>query len=199
MRKKTVIILISLLFVISCKSVDNKRVKKDIIGINEQLYELEKDQIVLEEKLKKIIKKNKTFNVGKKREYDEKDIYSKGYKLFIEEKYSNAVSVLKKLVKNFSNDSIIDNTLFWIAEAYMKMDEFDKAIKYYKILYRYFPFSEKADYALYKIGYIYYYKKKDYMMANLAFLKIIREYPTSDFKNSAINFRKKIKKKRRRK
>jgi len=198
MRVQTVIILLPLLFVISCKSVDTVRIKKDIVGINEQLYELEKDQIVIEEKIKRLTSRKEISKVENKNDktFNKKSIYTKGYKLFLEENYSKAVSILGELVRAYSTDTITDNALFWIAESYMKLNDLKKAVRYYKILYRYFPFSEKADYALYKIGYIYY-KLKDYIKSDLAFIKILREYPTSDFKRSALNFRKKIKKNRR--
>jgi len=189
-----------LLMLISCKSIETKRVKKDIIGVNEQLYELEKAQIKTDENIKRLSKKIKT-DKKKKSDYNFKDkqtLYSSGYKLFIQEDYSKAIKVLKKIVINFSDNTLIDNTLFWLAESYLKLNNFEQALNYYKTLYRYFPFSEKADYSLYKIGYIYY-TKKDYAKATIAFSRILREYPLSDFKKSAVAYKKKMKKNRRKK
>lgn len=200
MKKQILVILIVLLVAVSCKSIGTDRVKKDIIGINEQLYQLEKSQITTEANIKKISKKTSVSkkNVSVKNVTNKKATYSKGYKLFLEENYSKAISTLKKIVQRYSDDRIIDNSLFWLAESYLKLNKLNQAINYYKLIYRYFPFSEKADYALFKIGYIYF-KKKNYTRADLAFYKILKEYQDSDFKKSSLNYRKKIKKYRRRK
>ncbi len=189
-----------LLVLISCTSIETKRVKKDIIGVNEQLYELEKSQIQTEENIKRLSKvikanKKKTSNHGFK---NKQSLYSSGYKLFLQEDYSKAINVLKKVVIDFSNDTILDDTLFWLAESYLKLNNLKQALRYYKTLYRYFPFSEKADYSLYKIGHIYY-TQKDYAKATIAFSRILKEYPLSDFKKSAVAYKKKMKKNRRKK
>ncbi len=200
MKKQILIFLIVTLVMISCKSIDNDRIKKDIVGINEQLYQLESSQIKTEENLKKI---SKNLTVSKIRKTDKKDknkkaIYAKGYKLFLEENYSKAILTLEQIVLMYSNDKIIDNSLFWLAESYLKLNKLNDAVNYYKLIYRYFPFSEKADYALYKIGYIYF-KQKHYNKADLAFQKILKEYQDSDFRKSSLNYRQKIKKNRSRK
>ena len=199
MIRKLFFIIFALLLIIACKSVESDRIKKDIVGINEQLYELEKNQITSDEFLKRLSKKvadNAVIKSKKKHNNNMQELYSSGYKLFLEEKYDKALDILKKIVSRFEKDNIVDNSLFWIAESFLKLKDLKSAIGYYQILYRYFPFSDKADYSLFKIGYIYYQQKK-YSKAKLAFMKLLNEYPDSDFRRSALSYNKKIKKMRR--
>lgn len=200
MKKLILIILIVTLVMTSCRSIEDKRIEKDIIGINEQLYQLESNQIKTEENLKRISKNLTVSKIKKtdKKDKNKKSIYAKGYKLFLEENYSKAILTLEKIVLMYSNDRIIDNSLFWLAESYLKLNKLKDAINHYKLIYRYFPFSEKADYALFKIGYIYF-KQKHYTKSDLAFQKILKEYQDSDFRKSSLNYRKKIKTHRSRK
>ena len=200
MKKQILFVLIIVSSIVSCKSTGSDRIKKDIIGINEQLYELEKNQITIEENLITLTKNKAVSEKSKAKEMnnDKSTLYSTGYKFFLEENYSKAIPILKKIILKYSNDKLVDNSLFWLAESYLKINNLKSAINYYKLIYRYFPFSEKADYALFKIGYIYY-KQKNYSKADLAYYKLLKEYPYSDFKRSTLNYRKKIKKNRRRK
>ncbi len=200
MKKQILFILIVLSVITSCKSTGSDRIKKDIIGINEQLYQLEKSQITTEESLKKL-----SINAEKDKKSKSKisnnniqAIYSKGYRLFLEENYPKAIQSLKKIVVKYQDNRIVDNSLFWMAESYFKLNKFKQALNYYKLIYRHLPFSEKADYALFKIGYIYF-KQKNYSKSDIAFLRILKEYPDSEFRKSSLNYRRKIKKNRRRK
>jgi len=100
MKKQILFILIVLSVITSCKSTGSDRIKKDIIGINEQLYQLEKNQITTEENLKilsvntEIEKKNKS-KIGKNKK---QEIYAKGYRLFLEENYQKAIQSLNKIL-----------------------------------------------------------------------------------------------------
>jgi len=178
--------------VTGCRSSFEKRVNKDIVGINEQLYDLEKEQIKAAQQLQELknettlMKKEKEQIEAGKSENDPDSIYREGYKNYLEQKYPNAIERLSKLTEKFADNPLTDNALYWQAESYDKLDKIDRALTYYQMVYRYFPFSNKADYSLYKIGMIYH-TRKNYSKALLAFSRLTREYPGSDlFKAASI-------------
>ncbi len=186
-----------------CKSTIEKRVNKDIAGINEQLYDLEKKQIKDSNRLKKMetdvkqITKNSEAQKGDDQKEDANAVYKEGYKSYLEQNYAEALKQFTLLTQRFKEDPIVDNALYWQAESYLKLNRTDQALNYYQMLYRYFPFSSKADYALYKIGLIYQ-DKKDYSRALLAFNRLADEYGDSDLHKTALLKIKQIKKKNRR-
>ena len=188
----------------SCKSSVEKRINKDIIGINEQLYDLEKNQIRDANRLKKL---ENQVNQVKKEDNQEKDqdkkenfdlIYKDGYKNYLEQNYIDAIKLFSQLTAQYKSDSLIDNALFWQAESHSKLNQTGEALNYYHLIYRYFPFSNKADDALYKIGLIYV-EMKDNSRALLAFNRLIAEYPDSDLYKPASLKIKELKIKSRRK
>lgn len=198
------VILLSTAAVPGCRSSFEKRVNKDIVGINEQLYDLEKEQIKTVQQLQDIkeetsrLKKDKEKTEAVKNENDPDSIYKEGYKNFLEQKYPAAIELLSKLTGKFPDNPLTDNALYWQAESYFKLDKIDEALNYYQLVYRYFPFSNKADYALYKIGMIFF-TRNDYSKASLAFNRLIQEYPTSDLYKAASIKISQIKKDRRKK
>jgi len=188
--------------VTGCRSTFEKRVNKDIVGINEQLYDLEKEQIKAAQQLQDLrnettrLKKEKEHNEAEKNENDPDSIYKDGYKNYLEQKYPRAIELLSKLTAKFSDNPLTDNALYWQAESYYKIDKIDEALNYYQLLYRYFPFSNKADYSLYKIGMIFF-TREDHSKALLAFSRLTQEYPGSDlFKAASIKINQ-IKRNRR--
>ena len=187
-----------------CRSSFEKRVNKDIVGINEQLYDLEKEQIKTVQQLQDLkdentqMKKEKEKTETEKNENDPDSIYKEGYKNFLEQKYPAAVELLSRLTGKFPDNPLADNALYWQAESYYKMDKIDDALNYYQLVYRYFPFSNKADYALYKIGMIFF-TRNDRSKALLAFNRLTQEYPNSDLYKAASIKISQIKKDRRKK
>ncbi|MCP4216003.1 MAG: tetratricopeptide repeat protein [bacterium] len=198
---KYLIIIVLSIAALGCKTTLEKRINKDITGINEQLYDLEKEQIKNRLQIQDF--KKKILQLAKKSREEDKtgeldQIYKTGYKNYLEQNYSEAINSLAKLTAKFSDNPLADNALYWQAESYYKLNNTEKALSYYQLVYRYFPFSNKADYSLYKIGMIYF-NQKDSTKALLAFNRLVREYPGSDlFKAASIKIRQ-IKKKRRRK
>jgi TolA-binding protein len=195
--------LVLLVFNFGCKSTFEKRINKDITGINEQLYDLEKKQIKQDNRVKSLesgvkkIETDKKEQEGKDLEPDANQVYKDGYKDYLEQKYEEAIKLFAQLTDRFKEDSLVDNALYWQAEAYLKLNKTDQALNYYQLLYRYFPFSRKADYALYKIGLIYS-DMKDYPRALLAFNRLVNEYAGSDLYKTAALKIKQLKSKNRR-
>ncbi len=187
-----------------CRSSSEKRVNKDIVGINEQLYDLEKNQIQDGSRLKKL--ESQVGKLVEEKDQEKKDdkgndlnmIYQEAYKKYLDQKYAEAIEQFSRLTERFKDDSLIDNALYWQAESYLKSNQPEKALKHYKLIYRYFPFSNKADYALYKIGLIYD-DSKDYPRALLALDRLLVEYPSSDLYKIVSLKIKEIKNKNRRK
>lgn len=202
-RYVALLALVLLVFTPGCKSTIEKRINKDITGINEQLYDLEKKQIQQDNRVKKLeggvkeITDQKKEDEGKSQENDANKIYKDGYKDYLDQKYQEAIKLFSQLTDRYKEDSLVDNALYWQAESYLKLDKPDQALNYYQLLYRYFPFSRKADYALYKIGLIYT-DMKDYSRARLAFERLVKEYASSDLYKTALLKIKQLKSKNRR-
>jgi TolA-binding protein len=214
----TIIVLVTILP--GCRSTFEKRVKKDITGINEQLYDLEKEQIKTAQDVEKLkqsgvadttansaISSNRNLEkeplikpkIQPKDQDEQETIYKEGYKYFLEQNYEKTIEVLSELTGQFSDNPVTDNALYWQAESYYKLNQIDRALTYYQLVYRYFPFSNKADYALFKIGTIYL-DRKDYNRALSAFTRLVDEYPASDlYKAAAIKINEIKKDNKRRK
>lgn len=174
-----------------CKSTSEKRINKDIIGINEQLYDLVKNQIKYSNRLKKlesaitgVVKSQQEDAKEESRSGDLNRVYQEAYKNYLDQKYQEAIKQFLTITGRFKEDSLVDNALYWQAESYYKLNKPDQALVYYRLIYRYFPFSNKADYALYKMGLIYT-EMKDYPRATLAFNRLISEYGSSDLYKTA--------------
>jgi TolA-binding protein len=185
-RHSILIITLLALAAVGCRTTSDKRMNKDITGINEQLYELEKSQIKdsnrlkdMEKQVSQLITRKKPDAGPEEKEEDPDKIYKDGYKNYLEQNYTEAIKTLSRLTARFKDDALIDNALYWQAESFSKTNRSDQALKCYQMIYRYFPFSNKADYALYKIGLIYV-DLNDYNRAVLAFERLLNEYPGSD-------------------
>ena len=188
----------------SCRTTHDKRTAKDIAGINEQLYDLEKAQQKTGKEMRDIAAEIPQLKeaVERGREKDDagelEQTYKEGYKLFLEQDYPKAIELLAKLTEPFRHtEALADNALYWQAESHHKLNDVDKALTCYRLVYRYFPFSNKADYSLYKIGVIYL-DRKDNSRALTAFTRLVNEYPASDLYKAATIKISQIKKKRRR-
>lgn len=205
MKYLTVITIILVgVSVAGCRTTSEKRTAKDIAGINEQLYDLEKAQQKTGKQVREISTEipqlKDAIEQGKEKEGagDLEQIYKDGYKFFLEQHYTKAIEQLARLTETFKNtEPLADNALYWQAESYYKLTNVDMALSYYQLVYRYFPFSNKADYSLYKIGAIYL-DRKDNSRALLAFTRLVNEYPASDLYKAATIKINQIKKKRRR-
>lgn len=199
-----IFIVLAALMGTGCRSTSGKRVNKDIVGINEQLYDLEKNQIKDGSRLKKL--ESQVGKLVEEKDQEKKDdkgkdpnnIYQEAYKKYLDQKYAEAIELFSRLTERFKDDALIDNALYWQAESYFKSNQPDKALKQYQLIYRYFPFSNKADYALYKIG-LLYDESKDYPRALLALNRLLEEYPSSDLYKIVSLKIKEIKNKNRRK
>ncbi len=116
--------------------------------------------------------KNKDFKI--KTAY-QKITYFRGVELFNDKDYNGSISFFDKsltcpIVENFTAQS-----LFWKAESYYRLENYDSAI----VNYNQFILKTVGAYSLpiytqahYSLGYAYF-KKKDYLNANIAFRKYI--------------------------
>jgi TolA-binding protein/TM2 domain-containing membrane protein YozV len=74
-----------------------------------------------------------------------------------------------------------------IADAFMAEDEYYRAVTEYKKFLVLFPDSEKADYALFRVG-LAYYRGEEYEMATQTFATVGQKYPNSGYGASAAYF-----------
>lgn len=195
------VILLSI-SVLACRTAFEKRVNKDIAGINEQLYDIEKEQIKVGgqvQEIKNVIPRLQQ-DIDQRKKIENQDdpekVYKDGYKFYLDQKYEKAIELLSVLTAKYSDNPLSGNALYWQAESFFKLNNIDRALDYYQLIYRYFPFSNKADYALYKIGTIFL-DRKDNDRALLAFNRLVEEYPGSDLLKAASIKITQIKKTRR--
>ncbi len=109
------------------------------------------------------------------REAYQRIAYFRGVELYNNGDYSGAIEHFKKS-KNYPEESfIVAKCIYWIAEAYYRIQNFDKAIEYHREFLT-TPGAFDLEYfnnAYYTIGYAYF-KQEDYHRALIAFRQFIR-------------------------
>lgn len=100
--------------------------------------------------------------------------YSSGIESFKAKKYSNAITLLQRS-KKYPQDAVTAaNASFWIGESYYRQNDFNKAIKEYKVFLS-SSAAKKSSYfttAKYSLGYCYF-KEKNYSEAADSFNSFI--------------------------
>lgn len=203
--KKIILLAIVFVVLLGCRSAFEKRIKKDITGINEQLYDFEREQSKLSQKFQELEKQQQQNQASKEikpeTEDDKGDLegaYKDGYNSYLAKNYEEAIKQFEKLTGKYEENALTDDALYWQAEALFNLNRPADALKYYSLVYRYFPFSNKADYSLYKTGMIYF-NQNEHAKSALAFERLLQEYPESDLYQAASLKVNQIKKNRRKK
>jgi len=102
-----------------------------------------------------------------------------------QERRTQGLKFLYKILNEYPNAKIADDTQFRIAEYYSHYPSWSQAVvEYQKVVTRY-PKSELADQALLNIGEIYRYRLEDYNKAVESFNRLLKFYPTSNLINKA--------------
>jgi len=112
------------------------------------------------------------------------DLYKKARQIFIKENYSNAATLFTEFVKNYPNDTLVDNAAYWLGECYYSAGDYNKAILIFKDLVRKYPKSEKTPDATLKTGYSYY-SLYELNRAHHYLKLVITKYPFSPAAQSA--------------
>jgi len=94
------------------------------------------------------------------------------------EKYSEALEILNKIVTKYPDHEIAANSQYLIAEIYyVDMRDFKAAIENYKKLGRLFPLSEKLPHAQFMQGFIYANMLSDFEKAGKVYNEFLLSYP----------------------
>lgn len=177
---------------ISCRSLaSGKNRDKDLVGINEQLYNLEKQQHQQEaaiaeqrrmiEELRQAPQKSVP---AAETAVDVEKQYQDAYTQFSQGNFERALAGFVQIVEKHRFHPLLDNALYWIGECYLRLHDTEQALLYFQSVYTLYPFGNKADHALYKIG-LLFLEKNDPLLARLAFQRLLEQYPQSDFRQSA--------------
>ena len=121
---------------------------------------------------------------GKTESQNPIDLYKKARQIFIKESYRNAATLFTEFVKNYPNDTLVDNAAYWLGECYYSTGDYNKAILIFKDLVRKYPKSEKTPDATLKTGYSYY-SLYELNRAHHYLKLVITKYPFSPAAQSA--------------
>ncbi len=109
--------------------------------------------------------------------------YRSGLSAFKRGEYRSAVSFFNRVVKNFNDDRLAENALYWIGESYFALKRFDTAIGFFnRVLDN--SFSHKDQDAQIKKGYAYFMSKR-FDLAAREFQTYLRNYPQGRYAATA--------------
>ena len=110
----------------------------------------------------------------------QKITYFRGVEMFNDKQYNVAVELFNKSLEHQYNKAIAAQAYYWKAEAYYRLNDFDKSIENYKSFLTAPGAYSLAVYnqAQYNLGYDYF-KKKDYHEATTCFRKYIASNPSN--------------------
>lgn len=113
-------------------------------------------------------------------------MFQRGYTLGLQKKYSEKISMLQKLVKQYPQSDYADDALYEMARAYLQTDNNDAAIRSYEKLLSAYPNSNRARKAALERGMIYY-NKQNYARAIESYKLVIKNYPGSEEAYAALD------------
>ena len=116
------------------------------------------------------------------------EAYESAFRTIRKGRYEDAILEFNALIESYPSSDLVDDSLYWIAEANYAMQKFDEALPAYERVIRDYPNIRRAPEALLKIGYIYY-QKADYAESQLYLLDVIDKYPAS---RSALSARRRL-------
>lgn len=100
------------------------------------------------------------------------------------DKRVEAVTVFERVIKDYPKKDIAAIATFRLADMVEGDGDLAKAKDLYRYLYKTFSKSSLADDALWKEGWLFY-KEKDYKNAYFLFGRLLTEYPSSEFADTA--------------
>jgi len=114
------------------------------------------------------------------------DIYQEGLTNFYNKNYSEAVSLFRLLLQQYSDHSLAGSCQFWIGQSLYAMQRYEEAADaFYKVLS--FERSLKKDDALFHLGKTYL-KLGSAERARESFARLVQDYPGSEFVDEAKNY-----------
>jgi tol-pal system protein YbgF len=114
------------------------------------------------------------------------DRYQEALLSYRSKNFGDAIQKFEALLAANSKHALADNCQYWIGEAYYDQGNFTQAIVAFEKVFT-FSSSNKDDSAQLKLG-LCYYKMNDKTKAKDEFLKLINNYPTSEYISIAKRF-----------
>lgn len=126
-----------------------------------------------------------------KTDFDVKKVYNDALKKFQERRYRAAIYEFQTIVNTVSpTHELADNSQYWIGECYYQLRSYQKAVKEMEKVFNY-PKSNKLDAALVISG-LAYKRMGNTRMAVEQFIRILKEFPESQYKRVAVRELKKL-------
>ncbi len=107
-----------------------------------------------------------------------REVYDNAFRTLRQGKYEDAIIEFNALIQNYPQSELVDDALYWIAEANYVTKKFDIALMGFEQITRDYPDNRRAAEAMLKIGYIYY-DQQDFEQAQNYLTEVIERYPAS--------------------
>jgi len=112
-------------------------------------------------------------------------IYSTAFDLYNDGEYSAAIEKFQLLLtKGNIDEELFSSANFYIGESYLGINQSDAAIFQFEYFVKTFITSEFRDLALFRLGNLYF-RKDLFDLSRLKLVKLINEYPNSEYSGSA--------------
>lgn len=106
-------------------------------------------------------------------------LYLTAYQEHLSGNYTQAIELFSSYLAGYPESRLADNALYWVGEAYYKLEDFSSAVKHLKKVAEEYPQANKAPYALYRLGLVYQ-QLGDNSSAKDQFKKLTENYPGSE-------------------
>ncbi|MCA9733137.1 MAG: tetratricopeptide repeat protein [Deferribacteres bacterium] len=175
--------------------------KQEQRTLAEQIDQLEEKLQHAEQEISRMQQEitEKTEQIGKLEEAHQKNkpgfsdtdgvrqVYADALKEFNNRNYQKAIQMFQELVESYPENSLKSNFIYWTAECYYALNKyFQAAAEFEKVLG--FATSPKKDDALLMLGRTYL-QLGDVEAANSNFERLIVEFPRSEYKEKAEQYR----------
>ncbi len=119
-----------------------------------------------------------------------KTLYDEGFNALRGGKYEDAISKFQELVSTYPGSELVDDSIYWIAEANYVTQEYDQALDAFERVVTEYPSSQRAPEAMLKTGYIHY-TRENFEVAKEVLAEVVDRYPAS---RSAFSARRRLNK-----
>ncbi len=171
-----------------------KELKADIIY---KLETLERKLISLEARLEEMenflrkgrVKKEESKEEVKEKESEEMILYSQALKDYTAGEYNLCIGEFEEFIKRYPESEYIIDAKYFLADAYLSIQNKEKAKTLFEEIIRDYPRSQKAKYSFLKLGNIFE-EEGDKERAKKCYEEIIKNFPESE---EAIKAKEKLK------
>ena len=119
-----------------------------------------------------------------------KALYDEGFNALRGGQYEEAISKFQELVSTYPGSELVDDSIYWIAEANYVTQEYDQALDAFERVVSDYPGSQRAPEAMLKTGYIHY-SRENFDVAKEVLAEVVDKYPAS---RSAFSARRRLNK-----